>query len=195
MVRSLILLASAVAVVAAQTTTVEWWIPSSDTKVKDLKASVLSVDGDATILVLDKDSTSHTIASGPSTLGVAITVETDGAKSSEEFNCQLDADKDQAVCDHAVSESRDGSESMDQTDTTIESYQESLTPITVTAGVDKLGGEDTTATDASSATAASKPKATEAEATDSGNAAAPMATQNAVFAGVAAVVGGAAVLL
>lgn len=75
-----------------------------------------------------------------------------------------------------------------------------MAPILVTAGADKLSeDENTTAADeasvtddASSATAASKPKHT--EATESGNAA-PMMTQNAVFAGVAAVIGGAAVLL
>ena len=103
--------------------------------------------------------------------------------------------------------SRNGNIIQDVSDTTVESYQETMAPIIVTAGADKLGDEEnTTATeassaadeasviDASSATAASKPQATEAEATSSGNAA-PMMTQNAVFAGVAAVLGGAAVLL
>lgn len=86
-------------------------------------------------------------------------------------------------------------------DITVEGYQETMAPIIVTAGVDKLGDEENTtatekssAADEASATAASKPKATEAEATSSGNAA-PMMTQNAVFAGVAVVVGGVAVLL
>lgn len=82
-----------------------------------------------------------------------------------------------------------------------------MAPIIVTAGADRLSEEENTTvadkssaadeasvTDASSATAASKPKATEAETTSSGNAA-PMMTQNAVFAGVAAVVGGVVVLL
>lgn len=101
--------------------------------------------------------------------------------------------------------SRNGNIIQDVSDTTVESYQETMAPIIVTAGAEKLGDEEnTTAADVSSAgdessaeasaTATSKPKATEAEATSSGNAA-PMMTQNAVFAGVAAVVVGAAVLL
>lgn len=95
----------------------------------------------------------------------------------------------------------------DVSDTTIESYQKTMALIIVTAGADKLGDEENTTaadkssaadeasvTDTSSATAISRPRATEAEATSSGNAA-PMMTQNAVFAGVAAIAGGAVVLL
>ncbi|KAJ4315173.1 hypothetical protein N0V84_008507 [Fusarium piperis] len=121
MIRSLALLASAVA--AAETRTVKWWIPD-DMETKDYKAPVASIDGEDTALAVNKDSTTGTIASGPFTLTAAITIETDGA--------------------------------MD--------YQETMAPIIVTAGADKLGDQEaTTAANESSATAASKPKA-EAEA-------------------------------
>ncbi|RSL67728.1 hypothetical protein CEP54_003108 [Fusarium duplospermum] len=204
MVRSLALLAGAVAIVAAaETKTVKWWIPE-DIETKGYKASVVSIDGDDTTLAVNKDSTTGIIASGPSTLTAAITIETDDAVNYQEYHCELDPDKDQAVCTHEVSMSRDGNMINDVSDTTVESYQETMAPIIVTAGADKLSEEENTtaadessadeasATDASSATAASIPKTT--EATESGNVA-PMMTQNAVFAGVAAVVGGAAVLL
>ncbi|KAM6533260.1 hypothetical protein FALCPG4_006266 [Fusarium falciforme] len=200
MVRSLALLAGAVAVVAAaETKTVKWWIPE-DIETKGYKASVVSIDGEDTTLAVNKDSTTGIIASGPSTLTAAITIETDDAMNYQEYHCELDPDKDQASCTHQVSMSRNGNIIQDVSDTTVESYQEKMAPIIVTAGAEKLGDEEnTTAADESSAaeasaTAAPKPKATEAEATSSGNAA-PMMTQNAVFAGVAAVVGGAAVLL
>ncbi|KAJ4137966.1 hypothetical protein NW754_000370 [Fusarium falciforme] len=200
MVRSLALLAGAVAVIAAaETKTVKWWIPE-DIETKGYKASVVSIDGEDTTLAVNKDSTTGIIASGPSTLTAAITIETDDAMNYQEYHCELDPDKDQASCTHQVSMSRNGNIIQDVSDTTVESYQETMAPIIVTAGAEKLGDEEnTTAADESSAaeasaTAAPKPKATEAEATSSGNAA-PMMTQNAVFAGVAAVVGGAAVLL
>ncbi|KAJ4227283.1 hypothetical protein NW759_004653 [Fusarium solani] len=206
MVRSLALLVGAVAVVAAaETKTIKWWIPEG-IETKDYKASVVSIDGEDTTLAVNKDSTTGIIASGPSTLTAAITIETDNAMNYQEYHCELDPDKDQASCTHQVSMSRNENIIQDVSDTTVESYQETMAPIVVTAGADKLGDDaNTTAADKSSAvdessateasaTAASKPKATEAEATSSGNAA-PMMTQNAVFAGVAAVVGGAAVLL
>lgn len=79
MVRSLALLAGAVAVVAAaETKTVKWWIPE-DIETKDYKASVVSIDGDDTTLAVNKDSTTGIIASGPSTLTAAVTIETDDA--------------------------------------------------------------------------------------------------------------------
>ncbi|KAJ4192780.1 hypothetical protein NW755_003927 [Fusarium falciforme] len=200
MVRSLALLAGAIAVVAAaETKTVKWWIPE-DIETKGYKASVVSIDGEDTTLAVNKDSTTGIIASGPSTLTAAITIETHDAMNYQEYHCELDPDKDQASCTHQVSMSRNGNIIQDVSDTTVESYQETMASIIVTAGAEKLGDEEnTTAADESSAaeasaTAAPKPKATEAEATSSGNAA-PMMTQNAVFAGVAAVVGGAAVLL
>ncbi|KAI8686062.1 hypothetical protein NCS55_00280700 [Fusarium keratoplasticum] len=204
MARSLALFA-VVVVAAAETKTIKWWIPEG-IETKSYKASVVSIDGEDTTLAVSKDSTTGVIASGPSTLTAAITIETDDAMKRVEYHCELDPDKDQASCTHQVSMSRNGNIIQDVSDTTVESYQETMAPIIVTAGAEKLGDEEnTTAADVSSAgdessaaeasaTAASKPKATEAEATSSGNAA-PMMTQNAVFAGVAAVVVGAAVLL
>ncbi|EEU40414.1 uncharacterized protein NECHADRAFT_76649 [Fusarium vanettenii 77-13-4] len=205
MVRSLALLAGAFAVVAAaETKTVKWWIPED---IEGYKASVVSIDGKDTTLAVNKDSTTGIIASGPSTLTATITIETDDATNYQEYHCELDPDKDQASCTHQVSMSHNGNIIQDVSDTTIESYQKTMAPIIVTAGADRLSEEENTTvadkssaadeasvTDASSATAASKPKATEAETTSSGNAA-PMMTQNAVFAGVAAVVGGVVVLL
>ncbi|RTE82867.1 hypothetical protein BHE90_002612 [Fusarium euwallaceae] len=203
MVHSLTLLASAATIVAAaETKTVKWWIPEN-IETKGYKASVVSIDGEDTTLAVNKDSTTGIIASGPSTLTAAITIETEDAVNYQEYNCELNLDKDQAICTHQVSMSRNNNIVNDVSDTTVESYQETMAPIIVTAGADKLSEEENTTVadessaaddDASSATAASKPKATEAEATSSGNAA-PMMTQNAVFAGVAAVVGGAVVLL
>ncbi|RSL87505.1 hypothetical protein CEP51_002207 [Fusarium floridanum] len=208
MVHSLTLLASAVTIVAAaQTKTVKWWIPEN-IETKGYKASVVSIDGEDTTLAVNKDSTTGIIASGLSTLTAAITIETEDAVNYQEYHCELNPDKDQAICTHQVSMSRNNNIVNDVSDTTVESYQETMAPIIVTAGADKLSEEENTTVvdkssaadeasvtdDASSATAASKPKATEAEATSSGNAA-PMMTQNAVFAGVAAVVGGAAMLL
>ncbi|KAL2692035.1 hypothetical protein Neosp_002438 [[Neocosmospora] mangrovei] len=206
MVRSLALLAGAFAVVAAaETKTVKWWIPEG-IETKGYKASVVSIDGKDTTLAVNKDSTTGIIASGPSTLTAAITIETDNAVNYQEYHCELDPDKDQASCTHQVSMSHNENIIQDVSDITVESYQKTMAPIIVTAGADKLGDEENTAAaEASStgdessaaeasATAASRPKATEAEATSSGNAA-PMMTQNAVFAGVAVVVGGAVALL
>ncbi|RSL48186.1 hypothetical protein CEP53_009626 [Fusarium sp. AF-6] len=206
MFRSLALLAGAVAAVAAaETKTVKWWIPE-DIETKGYKASVVSIDGEDTTLAVNKDSTTGIIASGPSTLTTTITIETEDAVNYQEYHCELNPDKDQAICTHQVSMSRNNNIVNDVSDTTVESYQETMAPIIVTAGADELSEENTTAADkpsadeasvtndASSATAASKPKVTEAEATSSGNAA-PMMTQNAVFAGVAVVVGGVVVLL
>ncbi|KAI8723789.1 hypothetical protein NCS52_00235600 [Fusarium sp. LHS14.1] len=190
MIHSLALLAGAFAIVAAaETKTVKWWIPEG-IETKGYKASTTGI-----------------IASGPSTLTATITIETHDATNYQEYHCELDPDKDQASCTHQVSMSHNENIIQDVSDTTIESYQETMAPIIVTAGADKLSEEENTTTadkssaadeasvtDASSATAASKPKASEAETTSSGNAA-PMMTQNAVFAGVAAIVGGAVVLL
>ncbi|RMJ08195.1 hypothetical protein CDV36_012201 [Fusarium kuroshium] len=208
MVHSLTLLASAVTIVAvAETKTVKWWIPEN-IETKGYKASVVSIDGEDTTLAVNKDSTTGIIASGPSTLTAAITIETEDAVNYQEYNCELNLDKDQAICTHQVSKSRNNNIVNDVSDTTVESYQETMAPIIVTAGADKLSEEENTTVadessaadeasvtdDASSATAASKPKATEAEATSSGNAA-PVMTQNAVFVGVVVVVGGVVMLL
>lgn len=79
MVRSIALLAGAFAVAAASNTrTIKWWIPEG-IETKSYKASVLSIDGKDTTLAVNKDSTTGTIASGPSTLTAAITVQTDDA--------------------------------------------------------------------------------------------------------------------
>lgn len=130
------------------------------------------------------------------------------------MGCVLDPKKDVATCSvHQVAVLSGITDVTSMTDS-VSGYKSLLMPITVTAGVNKLNGnDDASATEAagSEATSADKPKDTGAKATDaaeattassdaaatpvsSDNAAGPMITQNAILA-AAAVVGGAAMLL
>ncbi|KAF4952421.1 hypothetical protein FGADI_6779 [Fusarium gaditjirri] len=226
MARSLALLAGVLATVAAQTTTVEFLLPMFDPQ--PLDASVVAVKGDATTLAIhcpDAKATNcglvgtSTIVGGPSTIEYSYTMHPEvdgfgGGEIKQNMGCVLDPKKDVATC--SVSQVAVLSGITDATSMTdsVSGYKSLLMPITVTAGVNKLNGnDDASATEAagSEATSADKPKDTGAKATDtadattassdaavtpvsSDNAAGPMITQNAILA-AAAVVGGAAMLL
>ncbi|KAF5569811.1 hypothetical protein FPHYL_1800 [Fusarium phyllophilum] len=226
MARSLALLSAALATVAAQTTTVEFLLPMFDPQ--PLEGSVVAVKGGATTLAIHcpdakatncgLDSTS-TIVGGPSTIEYSYTMHPDvdgfgGGEIKQNMGCVLDPKKDVATCSvHQVAVLSGITDVTSMTDS-VSGYKSLLMPITVTAGVNKLNGnDDASATEAagSEATSADKPKDTGAKATDtadattassdaaatpvsSDNAAGPMITQNAILA-AAAVVGGAAMLL
>ncbi|KAH7221199.1 hypothetical protein BKA60DRAFT_680059 [Fusarium oxysporum] len=226
MARSLALLAGALATVAAQTTTVEFLLPMFDPQ--PLDGSVVAVKGGATTLAIhcpDAKATNcglagtSTIVGGPSTIEYSYTMHPevdgfDGGEIKQNMGCVLDPKKDVATCSvHQVAVLSGITDVTSMTDS-VSGYKSLLMPITVTAGVNKLNGnDDASATEAagSEATSADKPKDTGAKATDaadtttassdaaatpvsSDNAAGPMITQNAILA-AAAVVGGAAMLL
>ncbi|KAI1018190.1 hypothetical protein LB505_001199 [Fusarium chuoi] len=226
MARSLALLAGALATVAAQTTTVEFLLPMFDPQ--PLEGSVVAVKDGATTLAIhcpDPKATNcglastSTIVGGPSTIEYSYTMHPDvdgfdGGEIKQNMGCVLDPKKDVATCSvHQVAVLSGITDVTSMTDS-VSGYKSLLMPITVTAGVNKLNGnDDASATEAagSEATSADKPKDTGAKATDtadattassdaaatpvsSDNAAGPMITQNAILA-AAAVVGGAAMLL
>ncbi|KAF4463385.1 hypothetical protein FALBO_9797 [Fusarium albosuccineum] len=166
----------------------------------------------------------QTVIAGPSTVHYTYSVEGDGDEygyMTQDLQCSLDSKRDMATCSITMAQEISGSEESQVTTTSAKGYLEFVVPVTVTAGFANLksasAGDDdasagASATDSES-TGASKPKATGAAATDAvestsaagsdaaatpvstDNAAGPMVTQNAVLAGVAAVVGGAAMLL
>ncbi|KAF5245373.1 hypothetical protein FANTH_7360 [Fusarium anthophilum] len=226
MARSLALLAGVLATVAAQTTTVEFLLPMFDPQ--PLEGSVVAVKGGATTLAIhcpDAKATNcglastSTIIGGPSTIEYTYTMHPDvdgfgGGEIKQNMGCVLDPKKDVATCSvHQVAVLSGITDVTSMTDS-VSGYKSLLMPITVTAGVNKLNGnDDASATEAagSEATSADKPKDTGAKATDtadataassdasttpvsSDNAAGPMITHNAVLA-AAAVVGGAAAML
>ena len=135
-------------------------------------------------------------------------------RSTQDVNCKLDSAKDVATCDAFESRDNGKTKLQSSTQSVLESYLKSVLPVTVTAGVDKLSaapGATATGSGANpspSASAGSSPSASATgtnkgdsaasasttASTKSGNAAAAMVTQNAVLAGVAAVVGGAMML-
>lgn len=114
-------------------------------------------------------------------------------------NCKLDPAKDEARCTIMLTE---GTETISAQIT--KKYTESMRPVQITAGTEKLTAANTN--DASASASASATPAPTAGGSTSGNAvsktsaaassstgtnaAGPMVTQNAVWAGVAAVVGG-----
>ncbi|KAH7261447.1 uncharacterized protein BKA55DRAFT_505033 [Fusarium redolens] len=225
MARSLALLAGVLATVAAQTTTVEFLLPMFDPQ--PLDGSVVAVKGGATTLAIHCPNAkatncglagTSTIVGGPSTIEYSYTMHPevdgfDGGEVKQDMGCVLDPKKDVATCSvHQVAILSGITDVTSMTDS-VSGYKSLLMPITVTAGVNKLNGnDDASATEAagSEATSADKPKDTGAKATDtadatassdaaatpasSDNAAGPMITQNAILA-AAAVVGGAAMLL
>ncbi|KAM0563705.1 hypothetical protein ACHAPJ_001436 [Fusarium lateritium] len=163
-----------------------------------------------------------TVVGGPSTMHLTYSMhadpEYDVGEAKQDYDCKLDPKNDMATCSVTQVEILSGSTKTTKMTTAQGGYKTMLLPITVTAGVNKLNASDdddasaapgASATD-SEPTSASKPKATGAQATESAdattssdaaatpansdNAAGPAVTQNAVLA-VAAVVGGAAMLL
>ncbi|KAF4450502.1 HFBs protein [Fusarium austroafricanum] len=225
MARSLALLAGALATVAAQTTTVEFVLPLLDPQ--PLDGSVIAVKGGATTLAIHCPAPkaedcgftgTSTVVGGPSTVQYTYTMHPDvdgfeGGEVEQEMGCILDPKKDMATCSIHEVAVLSGITEVTSTTASVSGYKSLLMPITVTAGVNKLNGNDNaSATEAagSEATSADKPKDTGAKATGtadatassdaaatpvkSDNAAGPMVTQNAILA-AAAVVGGAAMLL
>lgn len=129
--------------------------------------------------------------------------------------CKLDQSK--ASCHIAVTQDIDGKRTTQTTDTEDANYKTSMYPVVVTAGADQLGaapgasatGGDSSQTATTAATGsqvtslASKTDASKTDASKTGasassttgkNAAGPMITQNAILAGVVAVIGGAIAL-
>ncbi|KAF4963693.1 hypothetical protein FSARC_8337 [Fusarium sarcochroum] len=230
MARSLALLAGLVAAVAAQTTTVNFLLPLYDRQA--LEGSVVGVKDGATTIAIhcpkgtDSDECgiagTDTVVGGPSTMHLTYSMpadpEYDVGEAKQDYGCVLDPKNDRATCSVTQIEILSGSTKTTKMTTAQNGYKTFLQAITVTAGVDKLSGDDDDDTSAapgasatdSEPTSASKPKATDAQATEStdatpssdaaatpvnsDNAAGPAVTQNAVLA-VAAVVGGAAMLL
>ncbi|KAM5348403.1 hypothetical protein ACJ41O_008227 [Fusarium nematophilum] len=167
----------------------------------------------------------QTVVGGVSTMSMTYTIPGDDefGPVSQDLKCNMNPKEDLLSCEVTVVGEMSGFEQTMVTTTTTTGYSDYLVPVTVTAGVNKLNAnssgdddDDETATPGASAsdsapTTASKPNATDAKATDAAasgsesdaaatpvstdNAAGPMVTQNAVLAGVAAVVGGAAMLL
>ncbi|KAF5027529.1 hypothetical protein F66182_346 [Fusarium sp. NRRL 66182] len=232
MARSLALLAAAVVAVAAQTTTVDFLLPLYDPQ--PLEGSVVAVKDGATTLAINcpksADSSEcglvsrETVVGGPSTMHVTYSIpamDEEYGAASQDFQCKLDPKKDIASCSVTVVQTVNGSVATTSTAVVNSGYKSALIPITVTAGVNKLNAEDdqdasaapgASATDAD-VTSASRPRATDAAATEtadatsstsdadaaatptnSDNAAGAVVTQNAILA-VAAVIGGAAMLL
>lgn len=114
-------------------------------------------------------------------------------------NCKLDPAKDEARCTVMFTEGTNTKSTQ-----TVVKYSESMKPVQITAGAEKLTAANTN--DASASASASATPAPTASGSTSGNAvsktsaaassstgtnaAGPMVTQNAVWVGVAAVVGG-----
>ncbi|EKJ73970.1 hypothetical protein NXS19_013547 [Fusarium pseudograminearum] len=160
----------------------------------------------------------RTVVGGASTMDISYSYsppeEYGGGYMDNRTGCKLDPKKDVAICSAEATNVISGStESMAAT-TALSGYKQLIMPITITAGAEKLNGDAATATASatgSEATTADKPKDTAAQSTgsattsgadadatpspvESDNAAGPMVTQNAILA-VAAIVGGAAMLL
>ncbi|KAM5365063.1 hypothetical protein ACJZ2D_011199 [Fusarium nematophilum] len=177
MARSLTLLAGTLAVAAAQTSTVSFLLPLFDRQTLD--ASVVDVKGDATTLAIhcvnsDPDecglTDTQTVVGGVSTMSMTYTIPGDDefGPVSQDLKCNMNPKEDLLSCEVTV--------------------------------VGEMSGFEQTmpnATDAKATDAAASGSESDAAATpvSTDNAAGPMVTQNAVLAGVAAVVGGAAMLL
>ncbi|GAB0131564.1 hypothetical protein EsDP_00000029 [Epichloe bromicola] len=206
MARSLVLIAAlAGAALAADTTTVQIFALGDN---RPIVGSVIHADATATTLSVNDRSNSAwgaIVTQGPSTCkwNVQVPAETGTGVISLGANCKLDPAKDEARCTVSTTS---GSDSVIGQITT--KYSESMRPVQITAGAEKLTAANTNdASVSASASATPAPTAsgstsgntvskTSAEASSSTgtNAAGPMVTQNAVWAGVAAVVGGALAL-
>ncbi|KAK7426965.1 hypothetical protein QQZ08_006562 [Neonectria magnoliae] len=197
--------------------------------VQDLDASIVAVDADKTTFAIscptDADSSEcgvpeggQTVIYGPETFSMAYSYDggSDYGSYSQDVACKFQPKKDMATCTVSVSQDSDGSTFDSSTATSTSGYLDLLLPVTVTAGANKLRGEDVTAsatgTDAETTAAApastsgatdttatesaseSASDAASTSATASDNAAGAMITQNAVLAGVAVLAGGAMLL-
>ncbi|KAJ4131488.1 hypothetical protein NW768_005674 [Fusarium equiseti] len=180
MVRSLALLAGAVVAVAAQTTTVEFFLPGYDDQI--LEGSVVAVKGGATTMAINcpegTDSSdcgildTSTIIGGPSTMAMVYYYEPNeefgGGKIDQNMGCKLNPKDDVAICSIEATNVMSGVTESMATTTALSGYKQLLMPITVTAGADKLKDDGSAPASAtgSAATTADKPKATGAQATE-----------------------------
>ncbi|EFY87547.1 hypothetical protein J3458_002151 [Metarhizium acridum] len=216
MVRAALPLLAALAgsAVAAETTTVKILVLGDESP---LVGSVVNADSSATTFAVQCPSGTPSDECGLPPDGATITQGEStwqwnyGMSNSElgvftqKANCKLDPSKDVAACSVEITE---GSQ-VTSSETTESGYKTSMFPVTITAGADKLSasprasatnggsnsvsetaaGKTTQASKTSSAGEVGKPGEAAATSTTGKNAA-PAVTQNAVLAGVAAIVGG-----
>ncbi|KFG83900.1 hypothetical protein MANI_016816 [Metarhizium anisopliae] len=219
MVRAALPLLAALAgsAVAAETTTVKILVLGDESP---FVGSVVNVDSSATTFAVQCPSGTPSDECGLPPGGATITQGEStwqwslGMSNSEmgvltqKANCKLDPSKDVAACKIEFTE---GSQ-VTSSEVTESGYKTSMFPVTITAGADKLsaspgasatngGSNSASETATAKTTQASKTSKTsstgeagqpgEAAATSTtGKNAAPAVTQNAVLAGVAAIVGG-----
>ncbi|KAL7921199.1 hypothetical protein ACQKWADRAFT_314248 [Trichoderma austrokoningii] len=230
MARSLALLALASGALAAQTTTVSLLLPYGDAQKID--ASIIGADSTATTYLFGcpkgEDSSdcgfpvSQTVTQGPSTWIYSATLTADPADETglsgtevDGGECKLNTKADVAECTMSMSATVTGSTTSMTTVTTM-TFLDIQTPVTVTAGLDKLqAAPGSTATEAST----TAPASTDASSTGSAqsttlakhtstgtqtgsstskptstNAAGIVNSQGGLLAGVAAIIGGAMML-
>ncbi|EHK43382.1 uncharacterized protein TrAtP1_001375 [Trichoderma atroviride] len=229
MARSLALLALASGALAAQSTTVGLLLPYAD--IQTIDASIIGADSTATTYLVGcpkgEDSsdcgfaTSQTITQGPSTWIYTATFSADPADETDLSgsevqggSCKLNTKADAADCTMYMTATVTGSVTSTTSATTM-TFLDVQTPVTVTAGFDKLkAAPGSTATDAST----TAPASTDASSTGpaqttlskhtstgtqtgsstskptSTNAAGIVNSQGGLLAGVAAIVGGAMML-
>ncbi|KAM0484383.1 hypothetical protein ACHAPX_001806 [Trichoderma viride] len=233
MARSLALLALATGALAAQSSTVALLLPYAD--VQKIDASIIAADSTATTYLIGcpkgEDSsdcgfaTSQTITQGPSTWIYTATFSADPADETDISGsevqggeCKLNTKADNADCTMYMTATFTGAVTSTTSATTM-TFLDIQTPVTITAGLDKLkAAPGSTATDASTTAPASTDasstgpsQTTLAKHTSTGtqtgtqtgsstgkptstNAAGIVNSQNGLLAGVAAFVGGAMML-
>ncbi|KAK1252990.1 hypothetical protein MKX08_004177 [Trichoderma sp. CBMAI-0020] len=229
MARSLALLALASGALAAQSTTVALLLPYAD--IQTIDASIIGADSTATTYLVGcpkgEDSsdcgfaTSQTITQGPSTWIYTATFSADPADETDISGsevqggqCKLNTKADNADCTMYMTATFTGAVTSTTSATTM-TFLDVQTPVTVTAGLEKLkAAPGSTATDAST----TAPASTDASSTGpaqttlskhtstgtqtgsstgkptSTNAAGIVNSQGGLLAGVAAIVGGAMML-
>ncbi|PNP38696.1 hypothetical protein TGAMA5MH_09422 [Trichoderma gamsii] len=229
MARSLALLALASGALAAQTTTVALLLPYAD--IQTIDASIIGADSTATTYLVGcpkgEDGSdcgfaaSQTITQGPSTWIYSATFSADPADETDLSGsevqggeCKLNTKADNADCTMYMTATFTGAVTSTTSATTM-TFLDVQTPVTITAGLEKLkAAPGSTATDASTTAPASTDasstgpsQTTLAKHTSTGtqtgsstgkptstNAAGIVNSQNGLLAGVAAFVGGAMML-
>ncbi|RGP75920.1 hypothetical protein FLONG3_5500 [Fusarium longipes] len=190
MVRSLALFAGVIATAAAQTTTVNFFLPGFDDFA--IEGSVVAVKGEATTVAINcaegTDSSdcgiqeARTVVGGPSTMDISYSYsppeEYGGGFIDQNTGCKLDPKNDVAYCSVEATNVISGVTESMATSTALSGYKQLIIPITITAGAEKLKGGDAASATASEATTADKPKATGAQVTES-TGTAPASTSGA----------------
>ncbi|KHN95830.1 uncharacterized protein MAM_06192 [Metarhizium album ARSEF 1941] len=195
---------------AAETTTVSFLVPGDKSP---LVGSVVNVDSSATTLAVHCPSGTPSDECGLPQIGATITQgestwewnygmsQSQLGVFTQKANCKLDPSKHVAACTIDVTAASEGT----STQTTVTGYETSMYPVTITAGAEKLsaspggsarngGSNSTSATATAASTASATGGSGTAAATTTTRNLAPAMTQNAVLAGVAAIVGGVLVL-